>query len=122
MSDPLKRLLAPLPLKARLFPPDSRYHGLETATWVDDEGETVTYLKRRFVPPPERFADIGEHLVADGERLDHLAHRYAGDPEQFWRLADANRAMRPEELTEEVGRRLRVTLPEGVPGAPREES
>ncbi len=122
MSDPLKRLLAPLPLETRLFPPDSRYHGLETATLVDDDGETVVYLKRRFVPPPEAFADLTEHVVSDGERVDHLAHRYLGDGEQFWRLADANRAMRSEELVDEVGRRLRITLPEGVPGAPREES
>ena len=121
MSDPLKRLLAPLPLESRLFPPDSRYHGLETASLIDDKGETVVYLKRRFVPPPERFADLTEHVVSEGERLDHMAHRYLGDSEQFWRIADANRAMRPDELVEEIGRRLRITLPEGVPGAPRED-
>ena len=46
-------------------------------------------------------------------------HRpYLGDPEQFWRVCDANRAMRPDELTETIGRRLRITLPEGIPGAP----
>jgi hypothetical protein len=26
--------------------------------------------------------------------------------------------MRPDELTETVGRRLRITLPEGIPGMP----
>ena len=26
--------------------------------------------------------------------------------------------MRPDELTETLGRRLRITLPEGIPGAP----
>jgi len=50
------------------------------------------------------------------DRLDNIAAHYLGDPEQFWRLADANNAMRPEELTEEVGRRLRVTHPEGMTG------
>ena len=58
---------------------------------------------------------IGEHVVTQGERLDHIAARYFGDPELFWRLCDANRAMRPEELTETIGRRLGITLPEGVP-------
>ncbi|MFL5804527.1 MAG: hypothetical protein ACJ8CR_22625 [Roseiflexaceae bacterium] len=43
---------------------------------------------------------------------------YLDDPEQFWRICDANRAMRPDELTETVGRRLRITLPEGIPGMP----
>lgn len=53
-----------------------------------------------------------------GDRLDNLAAQYLGDPELFWRLCDANSALHPEELTERVGRRLRVTLPEGIPGAP----
>jgi hypothetical protein len=45
-----------------------------------------------------------------------LAGQYLGDPALFWRLCDANRAMRPEELTETVGRQLRITLPQGVTG------
>jgi len=53
-----------------------------------------------------------------GERLDHIAAHYFGDPELFWRICDANRAMRPEELTETEGRRLLITLPEGVQGTP----
>jgi hypothetical protein len=58
---------------------------------------------------------VQEHSVAEGERLDNITAQYLGDPEQFWRLCDANDAMRPEELTETVGRRLRITLPEGIP-------
>ncbi|MFZ1707308.1 MAG: LysM domain-containing protein, partial [Anaerolineae bacterium] len=61
---------------------------------------------------------LQEHTVAEGERPDLIAAAYLGDPEQFWRLCDANGVMRPEELTEEVGRRLRITLPEGIPGLP----
>ena len=60
---------------------------------------------------------LQEHVVGQGDRLDNITARYLGDPEQFWRVCDANRAMRPEELTEEIGRRLRITLPEGIPGA-----
>ena len=52
-----------------------------------------------------------------GDRLDNITSAFLGDPEQFWRVADANGAMRPEELTERVGRRIRITLPEGIPGA-----
>ena len=51
-----------------------------------------------------------------GERLDNIAAQYLGDPTLFWRLADANGAMRPEELTETVGRKLRITMPEGITG------
>ena len=60
--------------------------------------------------------DAEEHAVVQGDRLDNLAGLYLGDPALFWRLCDANRAMRPEELTETVGRQLRITLPQGVTG------
>jgi hypothetical protein len=73
------------------------------------------YLRRRFVPSPERFGLVQEHRVTSGERLDHIAANYFGDPELFWRVCDANGALKPEEL-EEVGRRLRITLPEGMSG------
>ncbi|HEX6285406.1 MAG TPA: hypothetical protein VFZ71_11050, partial [Pyrinomonadaceae bacterium] len=121
MTDPnqaLLELLQPVGLKANLFPPTSRYYGIDTVTWEDVEGHTIVYLRRRFVPPPERFALLQEHVVTDGDRLDNIAGRYLGDPEQFWRLCDANRALRPQELTETIGRRLRITLPEGIPGMP----
>jgi nucleoid-associated protein YgaU len=100
-----------------MFGPNSRYYLTKTARLVREDGTEVAYLRRRFVPAPERFALIGEHVVSEGERLDLIAHQYLGDPEQFWRIADANGAVRPEELTEEPGRRLRITLPEGIPGA-----
>lgn len=98
------------------FPATSRYFGTETATRKTRGGRTVRYLKRRFLPQPEGFSVIAEHAVEDGERLDNITAKYLGDPEIFWRVADANRAMRPEDLTTPVGRRLKITLPEGVPG------
>jgi len=59
---------------------------------------------------------LQEHVVRQHERLDNITARYLGDPELFWRICDANRAMRPEELTEAIGRRLRITWPEGLAG------
>ncbi len=99
------------------FPPGSRYHDIDVAQLTLPDGRTMTYLRRRFVPPPESFALLREHVVRAGERLDNIAAAYLGDPEQFWRIADANGAFAPEELTDEAGRRLRITLPAGVPGA-----
>lgn len=100
------------------FPPTSRYFNSQTATVERGNGRTLIYLKRRFVPPPDRFSLLHEHVVVQGDRLDNITARYLADPEQFWRLCDANRAMHPDSLTADVGRRLRITLPEGIPGLP----
>jgi hypothetical protein len=117
MSDPLQALLQG-PAKPTLFPPNSRYAGIDTGTLTTVAGNTIVYVRRRFVPPPERFALLQEYTVVEGDRLDNLAAKFVGDPEQFWQICDANAAMRPEELTEIVGRILRITLPEGIPGTP----
>jgi hypothetical protein len=96
------------------FPPTSRYYLIETATRQGPGGETIVYLRRRFVPPPERFQTVAQHVVVEGERLDNIIVHYLGDPEQFWRLCDANNALRPEELTETPNKTIRITLPEGL--------
>lgn len=98
------------------FPPTSRYFGIETATLESADGRKISYLRRRFVPPPERFSLLQEHVIAEDERLDNITAQYLGDPEAFWRIADANAAMNPNDLTQPIGRRLRITLPEGIPG------
>ncbi len=78
---------------------------------------SIVYLRRRFVPPPEAFSVLQEHTVVQGERLDTICrHAISGDPEQFWRLCDANGAMRPEELIEAPGTKVTITLPDGVAG------
>lgn len=104
--------------KVTPFPPTSRYYGIDTVTMQSPDGGTVIYLRRRFVPSPDNFALLQYHTVAEGERLDNITAKYLNDPEQFWRVCDANCAMRPEELTEAVGRKLRITLPQGVPAIP----
>jgi hypothetical protein len=43
------------------------------------------------------------HILSQGERLDHIAYNYYQDPERFWRICDANRAMWPDELVAEAG-------------------
>jgi nucleoid-associated protein YgaU len=50
------------------------------------------------------------HIVVQGDRLDTIATKYAGDPLQFWRIADANTEMDAERLTASPGRRLRIPL------------
>jgi hypothetical protein len=103
-------------VKPSLFASNSRYFGIDTTTFTSPDGRSVTYVRRRFVPQPEQLAQLQQHIVKQGERLDIIAAQYLGDPELFWRLADANRAMRPEDLVATMGRVLRVCLAQGIPG------
>ncbi|HJP92680.1 MAG TPA: hypothetical protein VJ875_12045 [Pyrinomonadaceae bacterium] len=116
MSDALQALIAANTTKPNPYPITSRYYGIEMAELTLPNGKTVVYLRRRFVPPPDRFQLLQLHTVTEGERLDNITAKYLGDPEQFWRVCDANNAMRPQELTETIGRQIRITLPEGITG------
>jgi nucleoid-associated protein YgaU len=101
-----------------MLPPTSRYASVATTTLSNADGTTVVYLERRFVPPPGRLTQTSTHTVTTGDRLDLIANAEIGDPSQWWQIADANRAMWPEDLTATVGTVLRITLPPGVPGVP----
>jgi hypothetical protein len=115
--DPVQALLAQTSLPRNLFDATSRYYGIATTTLIAADGTVLVYLQRRFLPQPSRFQLVQEHAVIQGERLDNVTATFLGAPELFWRLADANNAMRPEALVEKVGRRLRITLPEGITGS-----
>jgi hypothetical protein len=114
--DPVQAMLAQTALQTTLFASTSRYYGIGTETIVEN-GRAITYVLRRFVPPPERFQLLQTHTVMQGERIDNITAQYLDDPTLFWRVCDANRAMRPWELTATVGRKLRITLPAGISGA-----
>jgi len=76
--------------------------------WVD------AWAHGRFLPPAGAGTTLLEHTVTQGDRLDNLTARYLGDPTAFWRVCDANGALRPDELVEEIGRRIRIALPDGT--------
>ncbi|HEY7403860.1 MAG TPA: LysM domain-containing protein [Candidatus Angelobacter sp.] len=115
MSATATRILTQAGIQAPTFPMTSRYYGIATSTIEGPDGKTIIYLQRRFIPPADQFATLQEHVVTQGERLDNIAAQYLGGPEAFWRICDANNAMVPDELTEKIGRVLRITLPQGIP-------
>ncbi|RSM72385.1 hypothetical protein SAMN05661093_00055 [Kibdelosporangium aridum] len=85
------------------YPRTSRYFGIEP---VVHDG--IPCLPPRLLPrPPEETLAV--HEVREGDRADVLANRYIGDPEQWWRIADANPVLDPRDLTSTPGRRLRIT-------------
>jgi hypothetical protein len=119
MNDPTQALQALLQAggATSAFAANSRYHAIATAKLTTADGGSIVYLRRRFVPAPEQFSVIQEHFVVQGDRMDNLAARYLGDPEQFWRLCDGNGAMGPDELIEVIGSVIKITLPQGIVGS-----
>lgn len=93
-----------------MFTRGSRYEKVPEAIHTDPAGREIPYKRLRLIPAA---TGLQTHRVAPDDRLDLIAFRYYRDPEQFWRICDANAALHPEELTAEVGRRLHVPLPEG---------
>jgi hypothetical protein len=103
---------------AHPYPSTSRYHDAEIGVHRMPDGTEVRYVKRRLLPRLEETADETEtHTVSAGERPDHLAQRYFGDPGQWWRIADANPVFDPAELTEEPGAEIDIPLAGGFPGS-----
>ncbi len=99
-----------------MFEPGSRYQGLAVKTLVvadaqSGEPREIRYVERRFLPDAGAGTTLLEHSVVQGERLDQITAKYLGDPTQFWRVADGNNAMRPEELTAEPGAAVAIALP-----------
>lgn len=95
-----------------MFDPTSRYTTKETCTYRAADGRKITYVRRRFLPQGDALPLLVEETVIDGDRLDLLTARTLGDPEQFWRVADANNAMNPFDLTAEPGATVRVAIPQ----------
>jgi hypothetical protein len=90
-----------------MFARGSRYDRVGQALHTDREGRQIPYVLLRTIPAPGPVR--GLHDLAAHERLDLVAGSMFGDPQQFWRLCDANRTLRPDDL-EVVGTRIVVPL------------
>ncbi len=94
-----------------MFDSRSRYANIETDEYISPDGRRIQFKRRRFLPKGDELSLLVEVTVAEGDRLDLIANRILGDPEHFWRICDANDAMNPRHLSEELGRILRVPVP-----------
>jgi hypothetical protein len=97
-----------------MFEFPSRYASVANAVFIDDEGRIIIYKRRRFLPQPDAMAIMAEVVFTAGDRLDLVAARVFGAPEQFWLLCDANTFLAdPFRLdATAIGRRLRVPAPQ----------
>ena len=95
-----------------MFEHTSRYYPLEEAIYEAADGRRIVYKRRRFLPQGEAMPLLAEVTVGVDDRLDRIAARALGAPEQFWQVCDANNAMHPFDLTAEPGRILRIAIPQ----------
>lgn len=117
MSDMLQALLNAGAIQTSSFAPNSRYANLPLKQLTRTDGTSLSYLSRRFVPDPVRFATLQFYQVREGDRADSIAARTLGDPLLWWRLADANGVIDPSELTRTLGEKLRITAQKDLPGS-----
>jgi hypothetical protein len=114
-TDPIQLLIEAGAIPANPFGPNSRYYRVPLGRYTRAPGDPgVPYLLRRFIPQRRDIPLAGEHLVQSGERPDLLAAQALGDPELYWRVADANAVTDPFELTDDAGRRIVIPLPPGA--------
>lgn len=92
-----------------MFEHESRYANIPTATHAEASGRQVAYKRRRILPVVTGVPLIAEVTVIEGDRLDLIAARTLGAPEQFWRICDSNNAMRPDDLTNTPGAVIQIT-------------
>ncbi len=92
-----------------MFFKGSRYAKVDTHTFTDETARQVRYKKVRFIPETTARR---RHIVAQGQRLDHIAHQYYRDPERFWRIGDANEALWPDDLTATPGSTILIPASE----------
>lgn len=95
-----------------MFNYNSRYYPLETVQYTLNDGRSIAYKKRRFLPQGITLPLLQEVTVSDGDRLDLITYKGLGDPEQYWQICDSNDAMNPTDLTKEIGKVLRISEPQ----------
>jgi hypothetical protein len=92
-----------------MFDQNSRYIKVKDGT-VKKNGNTVNYKKRRFLPQGEKTPLLIQVSVMSNDRIDLIASRTFGIPDQFWRICDKNNAMYPLDLTAQPGRQLDIPI------------
>lgn len=70
-----------------MFFKNSRYRNLPNEVTVDSKGRRLTSKSLRVFPT---VTGIFQHTIEDGDRLDHLAHKYYNQSRKWWRICDAN--------------------------------
>jgi hypothetical protein len=93
------------------FPPNSRYHNMPLRKRTAPDGTEETFVGRRIIPAMERYRALDRYRTEQDSRIDNVAATAFGDPEQYWRICDANGDAEPALATKPEGRLLVIPLP-----------
>lgn len=93
------------------FPPNSRYHRVPIRIRTGTDGTEEAFVGRRIIPAMERYRALDRYRTQGDSRIENLAAFAFGDPEQYWRICDANGEAVPADATKPAGRLLVIPLP-----------
>ena len=93
------------------YKPNSRYAGIATRVYTAPDGREIAYSERRTPPRPETLRIHSIYRHTRDIRIDAVATQYFGDPEQYWRICDANLVFWPPDAVAEPLTELLIPLP-----------
>lgn len=93
------------------YAPNSRYYNLVPRSSTEADGMVVSFSPRRIIPAMERYQVLDRHRCIGTDRIDGVAAAYFGEPEQYWRICDANGDVDPSAACTRPGRLLVIPLP-----------
>lgn len=93
------------------FPRNSRYNASHIRTYTTPAGDSVAFAGRRIIPEQDRYQALDRHRATAAERIDQVADAFYGDPEQYWRICDANGVERPALALDPPGKLLVIPIP-----------
>jgi hypothetical protein len=113
-TDPVQALIDAGAIPTSPFADNSRYSGVAIGLYQSGPGDlSAPSVLRRFIPQRRDIGTAFEHIVRSGERPDLMAAQIIGDPELYWRIADANVVIDPFEVTDTLGARVAIPGPPG---------
>ena len=114
-TDPVQLLIQAGAITTDPFAPNSRYRGIAQGLHVRAAGDPgLRYLLRRFIAQRRDLRVAFEHIVHGGERPDLLSAQTLGDAELYWRVADVNAVIDPNQVTDTIGARVLIPQPPGL--------
>lgn len=98
------------------YKPNSRYASTPMLTYPAPDGRDIAYGARRLLPRPEQFKPLAVYRHDRDRRIDDIANAYYGDPEQYWRICDANLVFWPPDAVDIADAKLVIPLPLEISG------